>query len=109
STQTVGQLAHQVALTRPMLPLRRCGFCAKDLGWHEPTSARFGDEMHRACASAFDAAAQRIKSQAQRLGYATGCCAWCRVERATLRFVNTAVPGWVCKECRGIPDDVMEG
>ena len=78
--------------------------------WPEDTRPIRGQSYIGKCrVTAFDAASPRILSQRERLGYQSGECAWCRRPKTTLRYVNTAVPGYVCKECRGIPEGSMEG
>lgn len=98
----VGQIADALAAQRPPLPLRVCGFCDKEMPWGAATSARYGEEMHAVCATALDAASQRVLSQAERLGYRSGECAWCRRDSETLRSITVPFDAMVCAPCRGI-------
>ena len=108
-TLTMGQIANALAAQRPPLPLRVCGFCENDIPWGTAISERYQQDMHRDCATAFDAASQRILSQAERLGYREGECAWCRRPTTTLRYVNHPPAGNVCGRCRGVREGESEG
>ena len=108
-SMTVSKLAHQLAATRPLLPLRVCSFCEKEISWASPTSERYGQEMHRECATAFDVGTQRILSQRERLGYQAGICGWCREASASLRQITVPFDALVCAACRGARPGEVEG
>ena len=108
-TLTVGQIANALAAQRSPLPLRVCGFCENDIPWGTATSERYQQDMHRDCATAFDAASQRIRSQAERLGYREGVCGWCRHQSSTLRQITVPFDALVCAPCRGIRPGEQEG
>ena len=106
---TVTEMAHQLAATRPLLPLRVCGFCQKDLPWGAATSERYGQPMHPGCATAFDAATQRILSRAEKLDYQRGICGWCGKASSSLRQITVPFDALVCRACRGIKPGEQEG
>ena len=77
--------------------------------WPEDTRPIRGQSYIGKCrVTGEQVASPRVRSQAARLGYREGVCAWCRRQASTLRFVSAAVEGWVCKECRGVPEGVEE-
>ena len=106
---TVTEMAHQIAATRQLLPLRVCYFCQKALPWAAYMSERYGQPMHPGCAITFDWASRRILSHIKRLGYQIGICGWCGKASSTLRWITVPFDEVVCAACRGVRPGEQEG